>query len=298
MFAHRYIVDLEKKDDVWNFRPLGDIHIGAVGFDKQKFEKELNYIAQHDRYLTVCMGDAIDNVQAYAQGMVDKRWDPQHTVRKHMTTEEQIVAFTHYWKRVAHKSMGIFSGNHEWKTITQQRFIRDFCNPVDMHVEWIDEGDGTVPSLEPTIKKGASVPEVLYSNKYLGRLAYINLGFNYKGKRVRDFLILAMHGGYAGRLMGGAVNRLKQISGDFDCDVVLMGHSHDTGTRTATRIGYDLKHNDIVRKKILLANTGTFLRSYMKGSDNYEEISPGEAKRVGTITITFNAETGAMNAHD
>jgi len=298
MFCHRYIVEMEKADDLWNLRPLGDIHIGSVGFDKQNFEKQVKFIEHTENYLTVAMGDVIDNVQAYAQGMVDKRWNPQHTVRRHMTTEEQVVAFTHYWVRVAHKSLGIFSGNHEWKTITQQRFVRDFCNPVDMHVEWDGNGDMAIPRLEPTIKKGATKPEVMYSNKYLGRMAYINLGFNHKGKRIRDYLILAMHGGYSGRQMGGAVNRLKQISGDFDCDVVLMGHSHDTGIRTSTRIGYDLKHNDMVRKKILLGNTGTFLRSYMKNADNYEEISPGEAKRVGTITISFDPYAGKMAGHD
>lgn len=298
MFCHRYIVEMEKKDDIWNLRPLGDIHIGSVGFAKEKFEEQIKFIANEPNYLTVAMGDVIDNVQAYAQGMVDKRWNPQHTVRKHMTTEEQIVAFSHYWKYVAHKSVGIFSGNHEWKTITQQRFVRDFCNPVDMHVEWDGNGDMATPRLEPTIKEGATKPEVLYSNKYLGRMAYINIGFNYQGKRVKDFLVLGMHGGYSGMQMGGAVNRLKQISGDFDCDIVLMGHSHDTGIRTATRLGYDLKHNDIIRKKILLANTGTFLQSYMKNADNYEEINPREAKRVGTITVTMNPYTGNIYGHD
>lgn len=294
MFCHRYIVDLEKKDDTWNLRPLGDIHIGSVGFAEEKFEKEISFIERTPRYLTVAMGDVIDNIQAYAQGGIDKRWNPQHTVRNHLTTEEQVVAFSHYWKRVAHKSVGIFSGNHEWKTITQQRFVRDFCNPVNMKVVW----DKQTPRLEPVIEKGETVPRVLYSNKYLGRMAYINIGFDYKGKRLRDFLVLGMHGGYSGMQMGGAVNRLKQISGDFDCDIVLMGHSHDTGIRTATRIGYDKAHNDIVRKKILLANTGTFLVSYMKNADNYEEINPREAKRVGTITITMNPETGNIYGHD
>ena len=45
MFCHRYTVDLEKKDDIWNLRPLGDIHIGSVGFDKEKFENEIKNTA-------------------------------------------------------------------------------------------------------------------------------------------------------------------------------------------------------------------------------------------------------------
>lgn len=292
MFCVRKVIELEKKDDIHNLRPLGDIHIGSIGFDVEKFESELDFIVKTENYWTVCMGDAIDNIQAYAQGMVDKRWNPTHVSRKHLTTEEQVIMFTNYWQKVAHKSFGIFSGNHEWKTITQQRFTRDFCNPVEMRMV----PDDAAQRLEPVLYDGK--PRVMYTNDYLGRMAYINVGFDYKGKRIRNYLILGLHGGYSGMQAGGGVNRMKMIAGDFDCDVVLMGHSHDTWVRSITRMGYDLKHNDIVNRKVIMANTGTFLKSYLKNADNYEEINPREAKRVGTITITFDPYKGKLFGHD
>ena len=39
-FVTRY-VDLEKKDDDFSVRPIGDIHVGNQGFNKKKFEKVL-----------------------------------------------------------------------------------------------------------------------------------------------------------------------------------------------------------------------------------------------------------------
>lgn len=90
---------------------------------------------------------------------------------------------------------------------------------------------------------------------------------------------------------GGAVNRMKAISGDFDADLIMMGHSHDTWTRTEIRISYDKKKNQAYERKIIYCNTGTFLRGYAKGVDSYVEINPREAKRVGTVTISFTPYT-------
>ena len=60
-----------------------------------------------------------------------KRWNPETVERDRMTTEEQIDYFVKQWEKIADKCWGMLSGNHEWKTINQRRFIRDFCNPVD-----------------------------------------------------------------------------------------------------------------------------------------------------------------------
>ena len=269
------------------------MHVGNPACNRAKFEKTIKSIARRERQLTIGMGDYIDNVMAFANGMVDKRWHAHAQRRDMLTTLEQVVYFTNQWRKVADRSLGMLSGNHEWKTIDQQQFVNYFCNPL----EWkINEHDG-VQNLEPIINAGQTKPEVMYHQKYLGRFAYVNLGFNYKGKRLKDYLLLVMHGGYAGAKAGGAVNRLKDITGDWDCDVVLMGHNHDCWTRPIVRAGYNLKKNDREDKTIILGNTGTFMESYGKEMDGYLEINPKEIKRVGTITISFNPESGDMHSH-
>ena len=196
----------------------------------------------------------------------DKRWNPETIDRRMLTTEEQTEMFLESWKPIAHKTIGLHAGNHEWKTINQKRFITDFCKPLNL--------------------------------PYMGRLAYTYLTFKYKRKKIRSFLILSMHGGYSGMAAGGAVNRMKAITGDFDCDVVLMGHNHDTWVRPIVRTGYNVGKNIPSEKKVLMGNTGTFIRGYEKGVDSYVEINPKEAKRVGTITITFDPAGNDIFGHD
>ena len=62
-----------------------------------------------------------------------------------------------------------------------------------------------------------------------------------------------MHGGYSGMQAGGAVNRMKQLTGDFDCDVALMGHNHDTWVRPVMRMSYDRKKNQILEKTVFIS---------------------------------------------
>jgi len=266
MFCHQVKINLKKIDDNIQLRPLGDIHIGNLGCDIEKFKRSVEWVKSNPDAYCIGMGDYIDNVMAYAQGGVDKRWNPETMDRKTLTTEEQTDAFIKYWTPIKDKTWGLLAGNHEWKTINQRRFIKDFCDPLGL--------------------------------KYLGRLAYVNVQINYKSKILRDYLVLALHGGYSGMQAGGSMNRMKAICGDFDCDLVLMGHNHDTVTRPIVRMGYNKKTNSPIEKKVLLGNTGTFLRGYEKGVDSYVEINPKEAKRVGTITITMNGYNGDMYAHD
>lgn len=270
-------IELDKPDDHFSVRPISDIHIGHLGFDQAKFERTINKIAKTKNLYTIGVGDYIDNVQAWANGSVDKRWNPETVERNRLTTEEQTDYFVKWWAKVAHKSWGLGSGNHEWKTINQRRFIKDFCNPVDPE--------------DPT--------KVLYNQKYLGRMAIINLTVKCRKKTLKDFQILIHHGGFAGMNQGGVVNRLELVTSGFEgIDVSLMGHTHRTWVATSMVMGYSKYHNSFYERKIILGNTGTFLKTYAKGVDSYLEASPRRPARTGTITITFDAKNGEIFGHD
>ena len=51
-------------------------------------------------------------------------------------------------------------------------------------------------------------------------------------------------------------------------------------------------------RKQIHGNTGTFLRSYQRGTTNYIERKPSKAKRVGTIAITIDPLNNEMFGHD
>ena len=39
VFAKKWSIELEKKDDVIHLEPLSDIHIGHAGFDEELYKK-------------------------------------------------------------------------------------------------------------------------------------------------------------------------------------------------------------------------------------------------------------------
>jgi len=266
MFCIKRTIELDKKDDIIFLRPLGDIHVGNRGCKLDKFQESINHIKRHDNTYTLGMGDYIDNVMAYRGGSIDKRWDPENVSRDTLTTEEQIDKVVEMWDPIKEKTVGLHAGNHEWATINQRRFIKDFCKPLNL--------------------------------PYMGRMAYTRLNFKYKGKTLRDYILFTIHGGFTSAKAGGVINRLEDIAGSFDADVYLMGHTHDTLTRSMVRIYYDKSTNGMIERKCIMANTGTFLSGYEKGIDGYVEINPRGAKRVGTITLSFNPAEGGLNAHD
>ena len=274
MEFRRYTINLEKLSDNILITPIGDIHVGNKGFNQEKFEKAINRIARGKNHYTIGIGDYIDNIPS-GYGISDKRWASDTIEKKYLSPEEQTNYFVKQWKKVAHKSLGMLSGNHEWKYMSQDRFKKYFVYPTD------EEGNQ------------------LYKEHYLGRLCLVLLVIKYKGKVIREFTILALHGGYAGMRTGGNINRLEDIVSSFEgVEIALVGHSHKLWTASLMVIGYDRYKNSLYERKIIMANTGTFLESNVKGVDSYIETSPRRAVKTGTITISLNAKDGDLYAHE
>ena len=62
MFCHRVTIELNKLDDEIFLRPLGDVHIGNLGCDVEKFKRNVDYVRKTPNCYTIGMGDYIDNV--------------------------------------------------------------------------------------------------------------------------------------------------------------------------------------------------------------------------------------------
>ena len=256
---------MKKKDDVYVIRPLGDIHLGNENCDEEKLDEVIDEIANMDNVIVIGMGDYIEGINP-SSTFLDKRIDV-YTIKRHLlTAEEQTDAINAKFMRIKDKIYVLLEGNHEWKVINEHRFKKDFCKPLDA--------------------------------KYGGKMCYISITFKFKGKEINNFLIHAKHGGYAGAKTGGALNNMEDSGADWQYDIQLMGHNHGTFCATSQRIEYDRKHNDLLERKQIHGNTGTFLRSYKRGTTNYIERRPSKAKRVGTIAITVDPLNGEMFGHD
>ena len=57
VFAKKWNIELEKKDDIVHLEPLSDIHIGHAGFDEELYKKRIKAIAKDKHRYTLFLGD-------------------------------------------------------------------------------------------------------------------------------------------------------------------------------------------------------------------------------------------------
>ncbi len=225
---------------------VGDLHLGEGLFARKQFERFWEmYVAHNRRARVFCMGDWMSSIPPR---------DRRHDVRALddglptiEATRQWVTAFLKKWKR---KILGYHTGNHE-ETLAMQY------------------GDAV-----ESICKEAGV-------RYLGFLAYVNL-VPPSGEKIR---LITTHG-------DGSINsrlddirerkhamerKLRRILEPLgEADFYAMGHTHKLLVIKPEDELYLEKGNGDVDHKYRstgkwFANTGCFLRTYVKGEISYGE---------------------------
>lgn len=296
MFSKKVIINLNKKDDIIHIEPLGDIHVGHVGFDEKHYKERIKAISNDDNRYTFFMGDQLDAINIY-----DKRYNPDAVVlhdidsqrqKWHDLTEPLIdehrkrcekVKFSDYeydkrkdrYLEVIRKKYqlkkgenpkvwGLLHGNHEYKIreLTKTYLENNFCfnNGFD----------------------------------FLGAKAYISLDVRYKNKVLGQWSIMAMHGSGGGQ----PETMLKQMKQNNYCDIFFCGHLHQKFYKPETVMDIDHDTGKVWQREIHLCNTGTFCEFMTEGVSGY-----GDTKNqvigmpIGTATISINAYKNKVNGH-
>lgn len=260
-------IHLEKKDDHIFLEPHGDHQIGSKLVDYDKLAERILALQTDPNRYTIIMGDIIDNIMAYAGGMIDKRWSEDVADENLDTTEKQRDRFIELYHPVKDKILGIMSGNHEYKTIDRYQFEQDFCAPLEA--------------------------------PYLGTMCMIHLGIYHNKIPLRSFEIWACHGSYAGMRVGGGLNRLQDLAGRYDADIYLHAHIHDKAFYTDHQITHIPKTNELGARPKVYVLTGTFQKTHLKGIDSYaERRAYPRVSKVGTITLALDALNGKVHVHE
>jgi hypothetical protein len=130
---------------------------------------------------------------------------------------------------------------------------------------------------------------------YLGEEAFVQVVFHNGTTKtdkgvfhglVRTFVIFVTHGSGGGRKPGGKVNKIADISGFVEADILLCGHHHDrVGLRTV-QLSLDTKGNFVHKERVNVL-TGSYLKTYQVGSPSYgaRELYPPTA--IGSPVITI-----------
>ncbi len=177
-------------------------------------------------------------------------------------TDFQVEMVIDYFKKYAEtgRILGAIRGNHE-DSILQH-------HSTDVH-ERICEGLGI---------------------RNLGYSAFIRLTLKKKNTGAkRNCVIYAHHGHGSSRRAGSSVNRLEDTIMKYDCDIVLQSHDHQKLGKRFIRLYVSPSGTPKIRHKpIIVARTGTFLRTSVEGDTTYSEKAGYPPTDIGVVKITAN----------
>lgn len=100
--------------------------------------------------------------------------------------------------------------------------------------------------------------------------------------------IFAHHGRGGGRTAGGSMNPLEQAAARFKADILLMGHDHQRAAKTFPILDCESGQGDrwkIKEKSVLVARTGSFLKSYEPGRSSYAVDALMNPASIGALKI-------------
>ena len=254
----------------WSLWPLGDIHWGAKGCDKERVKETIERIRANPRAIWIGMGDYFDMITLH-----DKRIDPEALDGKLIDLDDLnrladkmvdigIVAFL----PIKAKCIGLLAGNHETKTTAG----------VSHAVRRLAE-DLNVP--------------------YLGYCTFVDiLWLNTGTKEEHRMRIGGHHGAGAARTKGGKVNRVEAYTYDMDADMLLYGHIHARFDDEVVELGANADCTKLVEHRKIAVATGTFLRTYHadeNGASSYGERAQYRPTPLGAPCISIVPETGEVS---
>jgi len=251
----RYIV-YQSKSTVIRYWQLADLHIGNRGCAMQRLQADLNEIRDDPYAFWVGIGDLAEYISPK-----DKRFDPAVIDPRIFETpfglgdigavlRDKLLELL---DPIKHKCLGIGFGNHEAKYMKEENQLR----------------------LHQTLCDQLRVPDHGYSAWF--RVSFVH---NNRYKQPRLFRntpkpILGSsftldhythHGAGRATTPGGRLNRLLQFMNFVDAHLYSIGHVHDEVQKKAIRLTGNADGTEIVETVRLGVVTGSYLRTYNKGS--------------------------------
>lgn len=275
----KMIIDSKGKQII-GLVPFGDMHVGNNNCDKAKILEIRDFILKTGCHW-IGMGDYMDAI-VYTD---EKRYDPETVDPDFLLKYASNGESSERWVRtcidkqfnwikkmmypIKHLCLGLHVGNHEdeLRRRTGHDYVIQLCDELGV--------------------------------EYLGDTAYVRLVIRNARDKANDnpakygFTIFSHHGHYNGEKMGGAVNKLVDISSGWEADIYLMGHTHWVhGWRHISKqlnvLNGDYRHPlRLDEHKKVYALTGGFLRAYVQGSSSYLEKRGKSERKVGVVQINI-----------
>ena len=278
--AFKKVTIRSKKDKHFSIVPLGDIHLGNIGCDIEKFLEFVKYIKNTHNCYWIGMGDYIDAINYNDPRFDSRQVDPHYAVGlKGKDTilcledmvHRQVDDFKRYIKPIRHKCLGLLTNNHE--EVIRKYYMHDITNALAF--------DLGVPYLGYTAFFKLMIERLCKNDSRATSISYV---------------IYLSHGYGASRKSGAKINRIEDACHFFDCDIVLMGHEHKKLYTTVSKLGItESKTPNLVYKKTVGVMTGCFLKGYVTNGQNYVEKAGYSPTDLGAVKIMIDG--GEKNVH-
>jgi hypothetical protein len=247
--------------------PIGDVHLGAKACDEELLKHTVSKIKNTPNYYWIGMGDFCDYIS-----LSDPRFNAGAIADwiklsdLHNLSKVQTDRFVEMLAPIADKCLGLVKGNHE--DVIRKHYERDI---------YLD--------IVNAVKQEAGFPET--HKLALGYCGWLRLAFYSDDKNVRTVVDTSLHHGFVGgKLKGSKALNMERWLWTHDCDLTLMGHSHNKDTFSTSTIGLDHRGNikSVQRRG---AFTGTFLKGYSEEGSTYSEVKGYFPQPVGTIEVVL-----------
>lgn len=264
-----YVIPIRSYGKEITIIPFGDVHAFAPMWARDKFVKDcIEWSKMNDTYF-VGMGDFLDLLSGSERRELDLK-------KAHESTEatledyylKKTEEFCEMIKFMKGRLIGLVEGNH-----------------------YIDFSFG-----------GTSTTYMCQQLRcpYLGGAASVSLILEYKDRHRHLVEMFLHHGRSGGRMPSSSIAPLYHTANGFDADIILFGHDHNKSCDYINRLTKN-RANGVAKlhsKKILIARTGTYLKSYEPGRVSYPVKSAMPPADLGSIKIKITPVRQQINGKD
>ena len=243
--------------------PFSDLHLTANASAEKKFNKLVQWILSKPDTYAIGLGDYADavvrqDIKRYAAGVTKP--ELMSSLDSLLNANRDYVIKALKPLADAGRLLGLAEGNHEESIKKHHSYdiLRDVCNTLN-------------------------VP-------YLGYSFLYRLTVRKKSRDTQKNVVIYGHHGFgASRKGGAAMNRREDILCKYDADIVLMGHDHHKFGRRLIRISMTGHGKPrLVHKPVIIAATGSFLKTCIEGETTYAEKAGYPPNDLGVIRIDID----------
>lgn len=207
--------------------PLADLHLGDIHSDYKKIMEWLDFIKKTPNCFAVLNGDLMD---AAIQSSIGDTYGAS------LRPMEQLRECVNLFEPIKDKILAVMPGNHE-----QRIYKTDGLDITQIMCDQLGIGD-------------------LYSPT--AALLFIRFGQYHIARRHGEpvsYTIYVTHGSGGGRMEGGKINRLLQLSSIVDADIYIHSHTHLPAVVKNSFFRTSLRNRSVEKVDRLFVNTSATL---------------------------------------